>query len=139
MTETWQDAPLTSTPYASGTTARDPFTGRTKSDRESVLDLARRHGWSVREDSTQDDLFISASITKEGKRVDLSLWKGTDRNIANARVQNIPLPQGQSFPIRERVEAFLVGVECSCDLDQVDLYFWERRTNPGCLVHGEAQ
>lgn len=117
--------------------ARDVITGEKRVEKESILSFARRHGWEVVTEGSQDDYYHSAQLRKGEQRMSLSFWPGRDHAIAlatggtGAAFMEIPEPR------RERVERFLLGVECICPEQPDVIGLYERVPNETCLIHGE--
>lgn len=115
-----------------------PVTGEVRSANQSILSFARRHGWTVQELTDPDGFYTDVLLRKEGRNtVELHLWPGRTKRIALATINNVQLPQELHFPIRERVERYLAGVDCSCTPDP-NLYTYEQKQESSCPIHGEA-
>lgn len=121
-------------------TPRDPISGELKRDRETITQFARRHGWTVKEVKGPDDYVIEFWFDKEGlPPVHGSLWPTRSKQLCTADINHIPLSQRWTFPMRERLERYLVGVECVCTFDRNPLATYEQMTNPNCPIHGEEE
>ena len=114
--------------------ARDPITGKPKTDKESITAFARRHGWDVKEIKGPDDYLIEVWCSKGSERV--NIWLYDRHRIASATANRIDLP---SVDLRGRLEKFLAGVPCPCDPDspenQALLPYEQRIFDPSCPIH----
>lgn len=111
---------------------------RAAAHRESVLAFAQRHGWKVgKEDAS--DYFHDVTLSKGIRQVQLALWPGINKSIAIAHTHTGTVCVKVPDPLRERVERFLVGMECECEAEPNWLggrSAYEGRPVPSCPVHG---
>lgn len=118
-------------------TPTHPISGEPKREQENILNFARRHGWEVIEEGAQDDYYHSAQLKEGDQRLSLSFWPGNSHSIALAnggtgsRFMKIP------DPLRERVERFLLGIECVCPEQPDVIAAYECVPNPACPIHGD--
>lgn len=112
---------------------------RAAGHKESVVAFGERHGWKVTDEGSSD-YFNDLSLTKGVKRVRLALWPGINKSIALASTHTGTVAVKVTDPMRERVERFLVGMECICEPEPEWLEgssAYEGRPVSTCPVHGE--
>ena len=105
---------------------------------ESILAFAERHGWEVGDGDTSD-YFTDVRISKGSKFVDLVLWQGLRKDVAQARTHTGTVCVKVPDPVRPRIERFIVGVECDCVIKADWLAAtseYESPPAPTCPVHG---
>lgn len=113
---------------------RHPLTGELLREETSLLDFADRHGWKLTHQST-GGYYLEVRLKRDGNKADLSLTKSAYPQLRLATLNGIPVSQKWGFPMKQRVEAFLTGVECSCP-SQPELYEYERVPAATCAIHG---
>lgn len=111
---------------------------RAAAHKESVVAFGERHGWKVTDEGSSD-YFHDLTLTKGVKHVRLALWPGINKSIAIAHTHTGTVSVQVKDPLRQRVERFLVGMECECEAEPDWLEgrsAYEGRPISTCPVHG---
>lgn len=130
------------TPWTADRARRDPITGLPKKERgeESVVEFAERHGWNIRRWADQSMGYLETYRFVKGlDSIDITRWTNTPKEqLTDACVAGISLPNYAGFPIKERVERAIVGMDCTCSYKE-GLLRYEQTPDPSCLIHGTQE